>query len=202
VRQCVICGYSKIYFFNRINIYRYFLCKNCNTLQLKNNNIISSFSNNYKYQVNKVTRSRLISNSKTILNFIIKHTKARNSLLDIGSGYGYFLNKAKKVFKTTLGLEPSLNLYKYSKEKFNLNVKNQSFENFYRAQNNSKYDAITLIHVIEHIKNPNKFIEDALSLLKVDGMLYIETPNLDSLKKISILLNRSLTHTTNILSTF
>src|SRR6185503_4087433 len=41
-------------------------------------------------------------------------------------------------------------------------------------------DFITMIHVIEHVTNPRHFIRDAANLLYPDGILYIETPNLES----------------------
>ncbi|OGK19811.1 hypothetical protein A2866_03695 [Candidatus Roizmanbacteria bacterium RIFCSPHIGHO2_01_FULL_39_8] len=37
-----------------------------------------------------------------------------------------------------------------------------------------------MIHVIEHIDNPKEMIKKAVSLLSKGGVLYIETPNLDS----------------------
>ena len=43
-----------------------------------------------------------------------------------------------------------------------------------------EFDVIVLIHVIEHIQKPKEFLKNIMTLLKLNGVLYIETPNLDS----------------------
>jgi 2-polyprenyl-3-methyl-5-hydroxy-6-metoxy-1,4-benzoquinol methylase len=44
-----------------------------------------------------------------------------------------------------------------------------------------KYDIITISHVIEHVHNPLKLLGNLYRLLKPDGQLWLETPNLSSL---------------------
>ena len=177
---CLVCGSNKVNFFTSINIYNYYLCIDCNILKYKFINKPFSYSKKFKYTVNKKTESRLNTKATDILKIIKNLLKIRNNLLDIGSGYGYFLNKARKYFKSTIGIEPSLNLYKHSIKKFNLNVKNQDFESYFKLNRKDKFEAIVLIHVIEHIQKPEEFLKKVLTLLKVNGVLYIETPNLDS----------------------
>jgi len=41
---------------------------------------------------------------------------------------------------------------------------------------NKKFDVISLSHVLEHFNSPEK-IHDCLSLLKKDGLIFIEVPN-------------------------
>lgn len=181
MNTCNICFGKEISYFGNIKHFKYYLCNNCNTLELSNQISTNTYEKNYKYIVDNKTRTRLVSQSKLILNYIKNNIKKHNSLLDIGSGYGYFLKEANKSFLYTLGLEPSLNLFNYSKKKLKVKALNQSFESFYKKNSNKKFDTITLIHVIEHVKKPRDFLEKALSLLKIGGILYIETPNLDSL---------------------
>ncbi|MDP3974463.1 MAG: class I SAM-dependent methyltransferase [bacterium] len=178
---CLVCNSNKINFFTSINLYKYYLCVDCNTLQSKFKDDSLTYSKKFRYIVNKKAETRLNAKAEHILKFFNKKFKIDNNLLDIGSGYGYFLNKAQKSFKKAIGIEPSLNLYKYSIKKFNLIVKNQKFENYYKLNKKNKFDAIVLIHVIEHIQEPKEFLKNILNLLKIDGVLYIETPNKDSL---------------------
>lgn len=178
---CLICNSNKIIFFTSIKIYKYYLCADCNTLQSKFNNDSQTYSKKFRYLVNKKAESRLNSKADDILNFFKKHLSKQHSILDIGSGYGFFLNKAKKSFKAAIGIEPSFNLYEASIKKYNINVKNQDFKNYYILNKNNKFNAIVLIHVIEHIQKPKEFLKNILDLLKINGVLYIETPNKDSL---------------------
>jgi len=180
VNNCKICLNKALNFFCNVKHFKYYLCHNCGTLQLSNLISINSYKKNYKYIVDNKTRTRLVSQSKLILNYIKNNINNPNSLLDIGSGYGYFLKQAKKHYSYTVGLEPSLNLFNYSKKVLKNQVLNQSFESFYKNNSTQKFDAIALIHVIEHIKNPKVFLNKVLSLLKIGGILYIETPNLSS----------------------
>ena len=61
-----------------------------------------------------------------------------------------------------------------------VNVNKNSFEKFYRLNKSKKFDVITMVHVIEHVKNPKQFLSRAIKLLNKDGVLYVETPNLNS----------------------
>ena len=42
-----------------------------------------------------------------------------------------------------------------------------------------KYDFVITRHLIEHIVNPINWLKNLLKVLKVDGKLVIETPNVD-----------------------
>ncbi|MCK5664178.1 MAG: methyltransferase domain-containing protein, partial [Thiotrichaceae bacterium] len=43
-----------------------------------------------------------------------------------------------------------------------------------------KFDVITLSHVIEHVHQPVEVLKYCYSLLKPDGFLWLETPNIES----------------------
>jgi len=177
---CKICLRDKLIFFATVKSYKYYFCNKCQTLQLLNHHIKYTYNSNFDYITDSLSIRRIKSNSKSILNYIKKVARKYTSLLDIGSGYGYLLKEAQTKFKYTLGIEPSNNLYKYSKNILNVNVSNNSFERFYRLNKSKKFDVITMIHVIEHVKNPRQFLSMAIKLLNKDGVLYIETPNLNS----------------------
>lgn len=43
--------------------------------------------------------------------------------------------------------------------------------------NKKKFDVITMIHVIEHLKNPVNFLKKITNNLKKNGYIIIETPD-------------------------
>jgi len=100
-----------------------------------------------------------------------------SKLLDIGSGYGFFLDEAEKKGLNVTGVEPSKELISF-KSNYNVAIINDQFPT--TKLKNEKFDFVTLIHVIEHLVDPLEIIKHALSHLKNGGILYIETPNLDS----------------------
>ncbi len=98
-------------------------------------------------------------------------------LLDIGSGAGYFLNKAKETGFQTLGLEPSEEVREGSMKEFGLDVKDIS--ELHHLKNKS-IDAITMWHVLEHVYELNRDAKQMLDVLKDDGVLIVAVPNPDS----------------------
>ncbi|WP_157843148.1 class I SAM-dependent methyltransferase [Bacillus sp. FJAT-42315] len=109
----------------------------------------------------------------TIENFF-ESGKALNAL-DIGSGPGYFLVEGKKRGWNTLGIEPSMQAYDYSKS-LGLDVINGFFSEEL-ATELDQFDIIHMNHVLEHLPSPKQTIELMRSKLKVNGILCIAVPN-------------------------
>ncbi|OGK11368.1 hypothetical protein A2954_03265 [Candidatus Roizmanbacteria bacterium RIFCSPLOWO2_01_FULL_37_12] len=183
--NCKICNYKQIKFFHKIKIYSYYLCARCQTLFLtpipSSSNIANFYKKNFQYPAG-VTNEKLIRFRASV---ILKNLKKMNSngktLLDIGSGFGYFIDEAQKIDLKVTGIEPSKNLFStLNKHLIKVEIKNLDFEQYYAQNTLKKFDFVTIIHTIEHVRNPKTIINKALKLLKPGGVLYIETPNLDS----------------------
>ncbi len=160
--------------------YRYFLCRSCTTLflnpQPKKRANQTYYEKSFSYSAGKENEKLIRKRSQSILRSLKKIFPAGNTILDIGSGYGYFLDEARKKNMYTLGIEPSLLLTKENPA--SVSVICDSFPS--KKLSGKKFDFISIIHVIEHVSKPNKFISSALKHLNKNGVLYIETPNLDS----------------------
>lgn len=102
-------------------------------------------------------------------NFV-ENMIANKDVLDFGSGNAGFLIKAKKISLSVSGveLEKAVQPF-YKKENITL------FQDLKDIQ--TKFDVITSFHVIEHLKEPKKILEELKNLLKDDGKLIIEVPN-------------------------
>ena len=180
--RCPLCKNSRGTFFHEIHIYKYYLCDFCQTLFLypipKQINIDKFYEDDFDYSAGFAQEVYIRRRAHTIFHNLRKLNPQGISLLDVGSGYGYFLDELNKRGLKTTGLEPSKRLYAYSKKHFNLHVLPETFENY--SSHGKKYDFITLIHVIEHVTDPLQTIQKAMSMLNKEGILFIETPNLDS----------------------
>ncbi|PIP62773.1 hypothetical protein COS31_03495 [Candidatus Roizmanbacteria bacterium CG02_land_8_20_14_3_00_36_15] len=189
--SCQICKNKQIIFFSKINSFNYFRCDNCRTLfvypqplkKILNNYYKKNFSFNAGYQNENRTREQ----AKKIIGTLIKLNPKGKTLLDIGSGYGYFLEEAYKIKLLVCGIEPSERLYQLTSTclagrqvEHLIKVFNTNFENYYQNNKNKRFDFITLNHIIEHLENPCDAIEKISTLLNKSGILYIETPNLNS----------------------
>lgn len=103
--------------------------------------------------------------------------KKTDKILEIGSGYGFFLEEMKKDGFNITGLEVSKERRKISKKvtkatilDINLMEKNLEF---------GKFDVIVFFHVLEHISNSISFLKNLKKLLTKNGKIVIEVPNFD-----------------------
>lgn len=185
MKQCPICLNKKIILTHKKNIYLYYLCYKCETLFLNPQPTQKVITHYYKTKFNFsagcLNKAKIIKQAKKILKNLKELNPNGKTLLDIGCGLGYFLGEAKKAGFQVEGIEPSKKLTAQLTKSLTQKVINISFEEYLKRNNEKKkFDFITMIQVIEHIKNPKKWIKMASSLLKKNGILYIETPNLKS----------------------
>ena len=99
--------------------------------------------------------------------------------LDIGCAAGFFLHVLQQRGWDVAGVEPSTAIARHATETYgitNIHVGDLAAAPFAPKS----FDLITMWDVIEHIPEPIAFLETAVSLLKDDGVLILETQNLDS----------------------
>jgi 2-polyprenyl-3-methyl-5-hydroxy-6-metoxy-1,4-benzoquinol methylase len=99
-------------------------------------------------------------------------------LLDIGCGNGTFLLKAREAGWQVVGIDPDPKAIEMARQ-FGLDT-HVGFIDVLDGQAEC-FDVITLSHVIEHIHDPRAALSAIQRLLKPGGMLYLETPNIQSL---------------------
>ena len=183
--SCAICQFRKTKFFHKIDRYAYYQCSRCITLFLYPKPTLRQIANYYKksfkYLAGETNEKLIRARAKLILNNLNKINPVGKNLLDIGSGYGYFLDEADKIGLNTEGIEPAKALYSASINRLiEADIKNCSFAEYFKLKPKKKFDFITIIHTIEHLLNPQETIFEAIKLLNSGGILYIETPNLNS----------------------
>jgi SAM-dependent methyltransferase len=119
--------------------------------------------------------------------------KSNYSVLEIGSGSGFFASKID--VEKYIGLE--FNDLAVEKAKAN-NIKliKKSIED-YSTETNEPFDVVCSFHVLEHVTNVKAFIESSLKVLKSGGKLIIAVPCNDSVlvKNVNHVLNLPPHHT-------
>ena len=161
-------------------------CKECKTIFMnprpsqKSMNEYYKTSRNYEYwaknifpqsanaRKEKICKPSLSRIKKTLGNIIDFKS---SSVLEVGPGFGIFaeLCNQEKVFKEYAVLEPTPSLAKHCRE-IGLNVFEESIETF---DNKGAYNMIFAFEVLEHIYEPNIFLEKCNSLLDHNGILVI-----------------------------
>jgi len=99
-------------------------------------------------------------------------------LLDIGSGSGRLLKLARSAGWVAMGVEPDPSAAAVAREG-GIEIVAADVGELPAAMDGS-IDRIVLSHVIEHVYDPGALLRHCRRLLKPDGVLWLETPNLDS----------------------
>jgi 2-polyprenyl-3-methyl-5-hydroxy-6-metoxy-1,4-benzoquinol methylase len=93
------------------------------------------------------------------------------SVLDFGCGNGGFLRDIKALCKDCAGLEKDANYFHSFKENKGIKLYKDM------SEIKTKFDYITLFHVLEHIKDPKKTLKDLSKVLAPGGVIVVEVPN-------------------------
>ncbi len=132
----------------------------------------SSNYSDYKDQ-EKVTRE----NFDFAYDYIGRNARAsKNSLLDIGSAFGYFLKFLPKNLKSEATEISKFSSQKLREEKIKVYVGDITNLNI-----SKRYDFITSFDVIEHVIHLSKFLRRVNLLLKKDGVFIFTTPDFGSI---------------------
>ena len=130
---------------------------------------VKRLNQNIKIAINKL---RLWELKKTI-------QKKKFSLLDLGCGDGGFamlaVNQGIKVIGIDKKLPFSTILHRIVE---NIEFKKEKIEDLNLEE---KFEIITMYHVLEHLKNPNKGLKKVGGWLKKDGFLVLEVPLIGNL---------------------
>lgn len=101
----------------------------------------------------------------------------RPNILDVGCGWGNFLEVVKKNDNLSyLGIDLSEEAIKICKRK-DLNCQKIDLIKLGSKKNLPKFTIISFFQVIEHMKNPLEYLKAAKKLLKKNGIILITTPN-------------------------
>ncbi|MDN3204152.1 class I SAM-dependent methyltransferase [Algoriphagus sediminis] len=100
-------------------------------------------------------------------------------LLDFGSGKGQFLWEALKRGWKGIGIETAKDRAQFARDKYKVSVLSEFYEG--GKVKEGDFDLISLNHVLEHLPEPMKLLDELFSQnLKPGGIIYIEVPRANS----------------------
>jgi 2-polyprenyl-3-methyl-5-hydroxy-6-metoxy-1,4-benzoquinol methylase len=105
---------------------------------------------------------------------LISRYRFRGKLLDIGCATGEFLHYFKNKNWDVTGIEPAEAPRQYAINTYGLNVISEEKIDQLAA---GQFDVVTLWHVLEHIPELNRRMEQITKLLTPDGLLVMALPN-------------------------
>ncbi len=109
---------------------------------------------------------------------ILRHAPGGRAL-DVGCCTGEILHELQRLGMSCLGLEPNASAARCGREHYGVEIRVQTLEEA-RLEPGS-FDAVLLLHTIEHVPDPLELLRQIHSVLKPGGLFVVETPRYDSL---------------------
>ena len=160
--RCIICGSHELERIQkgvRDNINCIVVkCKHCSHLQLDRSSTIEQMR--IKSAVENMRR----------LAWIQKYKELPCRILDIGCGYGWFMDAATSIGCVCTGVDINQQRIEYTSQSHKC----------YKAIDDiteNTFDAIVLIHSLEHLASPIQYLQELSVLLNNRGLLFVEVPN-------------------------
>lgn len=124
---------------------------------------------------------------KENLTGILKDLPPKATILDLGSSRGQFIKWCKSVFPDFqfVGIESDQSIVEtFESEGHRIYV--DKFENIQNI-GNQKFDFIFCNHTLEHVDNALQAIEFMKSCLRLDGILWIDVPNIEGITDLQVI---------------
>jgi SAM-dependent methyltransferase len=113
---------------------------------------------------------------------LLEHYNRNGRLLDVGSGFGFFLVEMKHRGWEAVGVEISKKAIDYARNILGLTIHPGPIEDAGFSDNH--FDAVTGFYVIEHLPHPMAFLKECYRILKPGGLLLLRYPHTTPIKNL------------------
>jgi len=186
---CILCHESPSHQVYQKGPWRYFHCRSCGMVFLHPrpdvDDLLMSYDTYLPAQVDEIAcwekmMTPLMENAAILVDKQKYPDGAR--LLDIGCGYGFFLNKMARRGWAVEGIEVSRPGREYAGKTLGLSVHSKPLGEM--AFPGECFDVVTLFYVIEHVHDPKMILQEVYRILKPGGMILLRWPHSTPVVKI------------------
>jgi SAM-dependent methyltransferase len=194
---CVCCEKDQAVSFRKSNGFQMYKCVNCDFVSVHplpdfakieahyndtrtNTNqkeIRANLFPIFVHEPNNPKRDFFDSVFKKVQNLL---KKDKFDILEIGSGFGYFIHYANEIGHHAIGTEVTKQYAELGSESLNgriVYVENDQYSDHFSEKS---FDLIYMEHVFEHVLNPDKILQAVRKLLRPGGVFFIAVPNMKS----------------------
>lgn len=107
----------------------------------------------------------------------IRRFRRSGLVLDVGCGSGNFLRVMRDGGFSATGVERSESGWSYATGTHGLDVFHGSIEEFIRSRGRHSFDVITLLNVLEHLKQPREMLLSLAGISSPGGLLVVVVPD-------------------------
>jgi len=181
-QQCILCGASSFDTVLRKGPWQYRQCRSCGLVCLCPRPGQQELLKNYAdylppgdkeiRQWEQMMRPVIRTSADMIEK---KFSPRRGKLLDIGCGYGFFLQEMKSRGWDVAGVEISKTGRQHAQKFFGIHAYDEPLEKLQLRK--QSFDAVTLFYVVEHVANPEALLHAVQRLLRPGGLLLLRWPH-------------------------
>ena len=113
---------------------------------------------------------------RAMRRIVLRHRRS-GSLLDVGSSRGNFLLSMRSAGFDVYGVEPSPKNSDFARSKNNIPTFTGTVEEFLSALHGGPFDVISILNVLEHLREPNAVLCGLRDLLVDDGIVTLVVPD-------------------------
>jgi SAM-dependent methyltransferase len=156
-------------------------CRNCSLLfvnpRIPAAAILAGYADgdDPQYVSQMTARVRTFAGALTHINRL---KPAKGRLLDVGTAAGAFLGAARDGGWEVMGIEPNAWLARWGRDRYGVQIEVGSIDDLMLPDGH--FDVVTLWDVIEHTPDPLHVLRRARQLLKPDGLLVVNFPDIGS----------------------
>ena len=110
-------------------------------------------------------------------SIIAREPKREMRVLDVGCGYGSFLDAARSRGCAVSGIDFDEKKVAFARARGIEDARVAAFETYASENPGKKFDIITFFQVLEHVDDPISFIENVAALLAPGGYILFDVPN-------------------------
>jgi SAM-dependent methyltransferase len=195
--NCMLCHASNFRVIYRKGRWYYRQCRRCSLVALYPKPTLQELIKNYtdylptnRKEINKWESMMKPINSASANLITSKTGISKGRLLDIGCGYGFFLNEMKSRGWQVEGIEISQTGRQYIRDTWHINVYSEPLEHCNIQENT--YDVVTLFYVIEHVHDPGLLLKTVHTILKPGGCILLRWPHTTPIVRVLGPLSRHL----------
>ncbi len=195
--NCKVCGNLASYLCGTYNEHsattflRHYKCRNCGLVSVGNDisdqELAIAYSTLDSELYFSMIKHTAMENKKSALADLKRVLKGESKIIDIGAGNGLFMKMLLEGgFSYVFGHEiPSASLSE---------IENCGFEIYHDFDFSSipsaSFDAVTLLDVAEHVKDPRHLISSCRRILRSKGLIYLHVPIVSRLDRIMHLIQK------------
>lgn len=174
--RCRICGCSRIHCASELGRYHIIKCRRCGfgwPQPLPSEDEVLRLYHD-SYGPGAICDTSDFRERKDVVRIISRLCPPPAEVLDVGCGFGQYLDIARRCGFRTFGVEPDRSRAAEAIRKgHNVQIGVLSPSTFQGVH----FDVVILSHVIEHLPNPEEVVKQIREHMVRNGLLFISTPN-------------------------